>query len=326
MTGPCNAQAYQGVRLSTHNAGVGAAVSELFKSRLGNLGSRSIAEPLDKAVGWRGGSLLQASILAGALHDLGKSSPIYPIKRSGGKASYRGHELAGAVVIHRAAMELRRRRMVRQALLLELAAWAVARHHSAMKNRHPVDLRGYIGGAWSTRGESGWRGSEWLRQLIDSGLEALQGLAENPECASSGIPEALRGSWVERALIEAAAKLGGTLDAWRRQSVGGVLRRILSQALIELSTYPDWFDDLIPSGRWAALVFIASGAVIVADTLVSGAEGRETDEGVAPSYVEWWRREFGVEALELAKTLARDPSEAERVLGEALEPTLRLSG
>jgi hypothetical protein len=316
MVGGCNYEAYPGVELEAHNASVGAAVHVLFGGRLGYLGSRSIAGPLDGITSSLGrGSLLQAAILAGALHDLGKSSPVYPFKGRDDRASYTGHELAGAVVIHRAALELRKRRRVGEALILELAAWAVARHHSAMKGRHPADLWEELKNPW---------GRARATRLWEGALKALLGLVTRPECLSRGIPRALKGSWVERALLDAAGELGDKLQASRGGGGERLVGGLLVQALEELSTYPEWLKGVIPPGRWAAYVSIASGALIVADILVAGSEGRGTDEGAGPAYAEWWRRELGVEAVRRVEGLAGDPSRAESVLGEALGAMLRL--
>ncbi|MEB2835837.1 MAG: HD domain-containing protein, partial [Desulfurococcales archaeon] len=172
-------QAYPGVPLHCHNASVGAGAYAVAADRVE--ASRLLTAPLDAAAG--GGSLLASTVLAGALHDLGKASPHYR-----GRGSYYGHELAGAAVIYNASRIARARgdRALQTRLLL--AAWAVARHHAAMRDRHP-----------SSPSES----------LVREASRALEALAREPECLPEALPGPLRGSGLESLLLESLEDLRG---------------------------------------------------------------------------------------------------------------------
>lgn len=306
MVDKCNQEAYPSIGLRQHNACVGASAYMLFRDRLDGLGSRSIVGRLEEiTTRLPKRFLLYAVVIAGSMHDIGKSSPVYPFKGHNNRASYAGHEIAGAFIIHKAAFDLIEKEMKLEALLLELAAWAVARHHSAMIERHPADLKADL------RGKA---------------LKALLDIVKRPECLSTGIPMPLRGSWVEKALLETIKKMRSRLYSRDSRDSKKIIGGLLNWVLEELYRYPQWLKVLIqptiPPGRWAAYVSIASGAVIVADILVASAEGRKTDDRVNPAYVEWWRRELSKEASENVDKLTKNPKECESILSEVLEPLL----
>ncbi|GAB6148795.1 HD domain-containing protein [Stetteria hydrogenophila] len=286
--GACNELAFHSprVELRLHNASVGAAVYILFRDRLGALGERSLAAPLNRAAGIPG-ALLASAVLAGALHDVGKASPLYR-----GKQSYYGHELAGAVLLQRAAEWLESKGMRGEAVLLELAAWAVARHHSAMKDRHPVDAANLPGPTGRAAG-------------------ALAELLESPECALKALPP-LPG-WVRDAVAGALYDLS---DRAAAQGKGWVMH-LLKEKLWMLAGRQNITRETpstpegIPAGRWMVYASIATGAVVVADTLVASAERRAgeeagaTDEAAGPAYVELWRAELDPGAVRRVEDLAK---------------------
>lgn len=283
MTHGCSwePEAYKGVELRKHNTAVGAAVKVLFGERLS--GSGMVASKFDETIGH--GSLALASILAGATHDMGKASPYYK-----DRGSFPGHEIVGASLLHRAGGILIERLGAEAsglAVILELAAWAVARHHSAMKDRHPSSLS-----------------DRFKKQAI----KALQGLIEEPECLIRGIPKPLADSWFSELLLEAI------------KTDNENPRGFIGEALNSLKAYGGIVKHVrIPDSRWIAYVSMASGAVIVADILVASYEGRRTDDEVVPDYAEWWKRELGSRANRVEE-LAKNAKEAEETLKDAIKP------
>ncbi|MEB3860028.1 MAG: HD domain-containing protein, partial [Desulfurococcales archaeon] len=125
--------AFNGVPLDDHNSAVASAIALVFSNRLrrSKLLSRRLDEIMEAEC-----SLCVASVLSGALHDIGKSSPKYQ-EGIGRGASFWLHEMVGASIIVEAGELLIEKGNYRGALLMRLVSWAVARHHSAMEDRHP---------------------------------------------------------------------------------------------------------------------------------------------------------------------------------------------
>ena len=289
MTCEFKPEAFKGVELSLHLAAVGAGVYVLFRERLSKAGL--VARPLLEATKSLGGNpLIIAAVLAGSLHDVGKASPYYAAINS-----FSGHEIVGAMIVYDAALSLYREGRRGLALITELAAWAIARHHSAMEDRHPASI------GMSRRGSR-------AQSFVNNARRALEELRRSPECLVEGLPEVLRDTWIADSLTRVLLGL----------STGDVVNR-LNYLINYEGSIASKFN--VPRRSWAAYVSIASGAVIVADILVAGAEGRETDEGGGPAYVEWWRRELG-ESSKVVEELARNPVKAGEVLREALSPLL----
>ena len=268
-----------GSPLRCHNAAVGAGIYILFRERLG-------LDGVDKRLGEcpMKGCLLLSSALAGALHDVGKSSPHY---RDLG--SFRGHEILSAMIVYEASnilLELERS-LKWEALIMRIASWAIARHHAAMEDRHPSSLR---------------------PDLHEEAQKAMDRLAREPGCLLESLPRAVRDSSLASVLVRALESLGKE-EILNTRRITSVNKDILSP----------WGLD---PKKWASLVAIAAGALIVSDILVAGYEGRNTDEGAGRVYVRWWHRELGDEKVERVKVLARDCDHAEEVLSRTLRPLL----
>ena len=262
--------AYHGVPLAEHLARVALAADRLMAWRLRAKTSYRLA--FDRAAGIEDG-LYRATMLAAALHDLGKASSIY--QRRGGK-SFWLHEHVGGLLLAEASKEAAEADRGRAALLW-LAAMAVSRHHSAMEGRHPRSLSSAAMRAGGSPRELRWIGKavqeldpgvvsrlasrlglDWLLGDLEAGLERLR--------ARSGSPERLAS---------------------------------LLKSLAEPKP-PGWLGPGVLPGAAQALVNTASGSVIVADIIVADSERRSSDEGASPVYVRYW-----VEELSAQGTLQR---------------------
>ena len=260
----------------------------LFRERLSI--SNTLTEPLRHAARRVGSqALLLAAVLAGALHDIGKASPYYSNMKS-----FLGHEIAGATLIYRASRLMLREGKSVEALLLHIAAWAVARHHSAMIERHPMNL-----------------GDRFRRAAI----KAVESLANYPVCVLEGTPKLLAHGWIGTALVKAAREAGQYEPA-----------AVVNNALEGLRTYNEAtsLPDKISAEKWAAYVSMTTGALIVADILVARYEGRGTDEGAGLAYVKWWHRELG-KKVEEVRRLTSNPANAEIELKRILSPLLSVT-
>jgi len=273
--------AYSRVDLDKHNITVGAAVYIIFGKRLEAL--YLLSKPLEHYTGLNN-VLQRASVLAAILHDIGKASPYYAYKEN-----FLGHEAVGAIIIQRAGKLLLRKGMYRTALLLELASWAIARHHAAMKNRHPF---------------------QWDNDYLKITAEALDRLKKEPDCLSAALPKILR---------------GGKLENLLRLAVNETHKNIVREVKTNLTKLPSTWPAIV-SNRWLAYVSIITGILIVADIIVASNEGRETDEKAGKAYLKWWEKEIGKELLTKVKSLISNTSEAEKLVQgvlDTVEDTLR---
>lgn len=110
---------------------------DLFEDRL---------KVIEKRIGWREGELVEAMYLAALLHDMAKSSKYYldMFKRySNVKIMFPRHELASALLLEMAG-NLYTGTSIETGIFVKIvrtAARAIARHHSAMKHRHPTQAK-----------------------------------------------------------------------------------------------------------------------------------------------------------------------------------------
>ncbi len=290
-------RAFEGVPLRRHNAAVAAAAAVLLGERIGR--SRLIAYPLEKATGLDGARLLlAASVLAGGLHDAGKASPYYR-----DRGSFYGHEMVGAALAYSAASRLGKEGYGPLALAMHIASWAIARHHSAMRERHPKYL---AESAPDVRGDA-----ERVEDLVRAASEALKALKREPGCLEEALPRPLQRPPLGDAIMEALEGVGAEPGDVRRYAK-------------ELSSYLGRAGVVyeIPAHAWLASVWIASGALIVADILVARFEGRSSDDGSSSVYVESWMRELGV-TPESLRSMAASEDDVDKIIVEALEPLLR---
>jgi len=219
---------------------------------------------LGEPLGVDGGAAVRAAAgLAGLLHDLGKASGYYQVERRA--RSFPGHEALSAALAYEAHRDLLHG-SPGLAALLALAAWAVARHHSAMEGRHPRDMRDIRSPAYR---------------------EALKAV------------EALDPATVEAVTREAyppLTSLAGPLGRAAERLRGNA--RLLGEALAWASD-PRKPSELlgVREAEWLVLVETVAGALIVGDILVAGEERRASREGDEesgwPVYAAAWLRELG---------------------------------
>ncbi len=259
-------KAFSNIRLNNHNKFVGVAVSVIFKDRLKN--TRLLSRPLNRLL-MDNETLYKIAVLSAILHDIGKASPYYADKNN-----FFGHEGVGAIIIQHLKNFLLGKQMYNEVILFELISWIIARHHVAMKERHPY---------------------QWDNIFIKNVINALEELRREPECLLMALPNEFRGSKLERILHLVLGKMKINYDSITK----------LRRQLVKIS--PGLFS-LVPAGtelmsRWLAYVSIATGSVIVSDIIVASIEGRETDEKIGRVYLRWWRKEIGEENISRLKSL-----------------------
>jgi len=262
--------AYPGVPLQRHLCCVAEALRVYMARRLV---ARVPAVAWFEGHTWRG-SVLDAGLLAAALHDVGKASRYYE-----GKRSFYLHEAVSAVF----AVGLYRWLVgagSRAAPVALLAAMAVARHHAAMRGRLPRELAGNT-------------------KSLTIIAEAL-GAFEAGDMVSAGIHDLL-GETVLAVLVGEYVDLARQAPVARARVVGERLRQLAAPRELASAMGGE------VSGEYAgALVSMVTGALIVADVLVAGVEGREDegrrsgvrgdeagDESGAPAYARHWAEELG---------------------------------
>jgi CRISPR-associated endonuclease Cas3-HD len=266
--------------LPEHLAAVAAVAVEAFRRRLTSGPMRL----LDGHVGVRG-SGAAAAALAGVLHDIGKASPYYQSRRRG----FYGHELASAALMVEASRLLRTGGG--PGYLMLLAAYAVARHHAAVRVRHPVYLASH-----NPR-------DDLARSLLREAGAALCSLAAEPGVLHEALPCGLASTPLGGLLRSALEAVGGKCE--RHGGVGVVL---------EAARVTGSLEGLVPSPAARGLAPLAwaaslSGALIVADILVASAQRREAggsgdpEEALKEAYKRSWAREVP-EAWKLAKRYA----------------------
>jgi len=241
------------------------------------------------------------------MHDLGKASPYYQERRSG----FLGHEHVSAAVLleaARAAGTECREGGCQPGYLLLLAAHAIARHHAAMRSRHPVYIAVTLG---SHAGGAG------AHRVVEEASQALCRLAEDAEEAVAALPCSLDGTPLAGIVAEALKRLG-------RDCKGAVLDAVTTLASTE---------SLQAGMRGFAWVAVLSGVVTVADILgasVERAEGEDEEGALKNAYARSWADE-APQAWEAAQRYAWRPGEAWepgeavcRPLRSALKPLLDL--
>ena len=234
-------------------------------------------------------ALAAAAGLAGLLHDVGKASRYYQEARRA--RSFPGHELVSAAIAwlaHR-SMLARSRGL---AVLLALAGWAAARHHSAMEGRHPREYSQSYGAR---------------SHAFQEALRAAAAL--EPATVESVVREAYRPLEPLAPLLSAAA---GELRS-NRALLGQAAQWAASRSAANLLRGASWED-------WLVLVESVTGALIIGDILVAGEERRGGgDESGWPAYAAAWLRELGLHR-DVREALGGSTRCLDRNLAPILEP------
>lgn len=286
--------AFRGVGLRAHLAAVGAIAHKLFSERLTAAGR--LAAKLRELTGFQH-PLMLAALIAASLHDVGKTSPYYQEDRRA--ESFPGHEIVGAVILLRACRQLDVGGKDGLAIILRLVAWAIARHHASMRNRHPQALLG-------TRIR--WRGQH-SSSLLGEAVKALKRLRgeDRDQLVLKSLPQPLQKAF-DGVLVDVIAY------AVRELANSNNVQKLVWKGVRELTALSGRLERL--ERVWNAYVSTITGVVTVADILTASVENRETDDGMA-GYARWWTRELGADINSLKK-LARNTNFAEETLEEAL--------
>lgn len=298
MNGPCayyDEQKHICHPLLAHARNVSRAVTTLFGDRL------STTPPAARLPGLSE-RLPEAGVIAGALHDIGKASRLYQERFQRGQAGgFPLHEYLGALILAKASRKLRLQDMREEAAALLLAAGAVARHHAAMKDRHPTVLIGKI--------------SPHPGEQQDKHLNTIHSAAAqlDPDEALRATPLDLIPGWARRPIEEAAR----SIRAMSRGEIAEALKTsIPAQSLAEKIAGNRHTSPLIQAhdkerARHAvtAHLYRLSGALIVADILVAGCE-RRPGEGPEKAYATSWIKELlpNQDPKQACKTLTQQAS------------------
>lgn len=273
------------VPLSQHNEKVASlAWTTLFLARM----ARAIEGIIPQAAA--------STLLAAALHDIGKSARHYldtsiprlcPQDDAGGdgrdsvgKLKFNCHEHVTGLLLHQASNLMSREGCMERARVLWLAMLAVARHHVAQAYRHPRELQGII------RGLAGY-GKEGSA-CINSIVRAVSTLDQDD--LMSSLPRFLMEGWVARALEDSLSHLK---EKGRETSMRGIVESYVESASPDLTTAREQFS-LTPA-MVLRYVNVSSGILIVSDILVSSHEGRHVSEAHVSHYAQSWKRELDID-------------------------------
>ncbi len=243
--------------LHEHLAITSALSVELFKERL---------EVIEKRIGWERGELVGIMGLTALLHDIAKSSTYY-LKRfmvsKDTKISFWLHELAGAVLIEMARISstgfegsLDR--------ALKVIARSIARHHSAMNNRHPRQLINRIS----------IKDLEDVLRNIDPGF--VNRIRKQIPCRYGNIGEDFCDQVFQRLseVIESINK-----DARFSGKVNDILR---STAITRAGN----IEELLA-------VYTVTGFLVIADNIAAHLGRGVSDDETSPAYIKHWVCELG---------------------------------
>ncbi len=280
--------------LYKHSLNVSRSIEYLFRDRL------EVEPPAARIPGLTN-RLLEAGIIAGVLHDVGKASIHYQKRvRIGRPGGFQYHEYVGALVLSEASGLLMDEMKLEESALLLLAAGAVARHHAAMKNRHPTILLGgaILGGI--SQGIGGER-----KRLADELYRAASSLDQS--LVEKGVPLELLPPWAVEPVLEALEEITYlSRDAMISTLKESIPARRLAEKIIGGAS-----NQLIKNSSRAkatsiviGLLYRLTGSLITSDILVAGCE-RRPGEGPEKAYAKSWMRELmlGHDAVEACTRL-----------------------
>ncbi len=276
------------------------SVGELSCRVVGSLAAprRSPYSVLGERVGAGALRALQAAAgLAGLLHDLGKASHYY--QRDKKAKSFRGHELLSAAVAYGVYIEYAVSDNSSLEALLALAAWSVARHHSAMEGRHPRDA-----GKHANKGKLAYHPA--YREAVKAAAKL------EPKLAASILVEAYQPlAAIKEPLLEAAEIVASDPQGMLGEAARWLAGTEQASNILE-----------VEAAEWLVLVETVTGALIIGDVLVAGQERRSEDEKESgwKAYAAAWLRELG-----LHDSLQEAVAGSTRCLDESLAPILAKS-
>lgn len=234
---------------------------ELFKDRLG---------VIEKRIRWERGELVAIMSLAALLHDVAKSSRYYleRFKESGDtKISFWLHELAGAVLLEMARISSTGSAEYEGSIdrALRVIARSIARHHSAMDDRHPGQLIDRVLGD-----RNSMRYLENILRSIDPGfVDSLRGLIP---CRYGSIG----GDFCDKVF----QRLGDAIESINEDDrLSGKVHDILRSRIIAKAG--SHVDELLA-------VHTVTGFLVIADNIAAHLGRGVSDDGTSPAYVRHW--------------------------------------
>ena len=177
------------------------------------------------------------------------------------KSSFPEHEYIISLIIGYASL---RKSNVILKRRLKLLAKIIARHHSAMINRHPIQRRRYL------------HDPKLKRTYISLIIKTIKLL--KPKVIEDLCAKLCKSNMVCREIYAAI------YDALKDIIENGMTKTYI-EPLYELLVGFESLEELI-------LTNALTGALIVADTLCAEEERRESDDELSPIYAKYWRREI----------------------------------
>ncbi|GBF08719.1 tRNA nucleotidyltransferase [Aeropyrum pernix] len=273
--------------LDLHNLRVAYTLKHLFEQRLSAL--TPTARSLEAFTGLEK-PLLQSAVLAAVFHDAGKSSSLYRVWAERGKASFAMHEHVSALTLLKGFEEISRESGSGCTTVARIAASALARHHTAMKGRHPDDV---------ARG-----GSKAVKTIVEASSKL------SPDLAPSSVPVNTLEKLAREGFTRAAEAGSKGVETVKSHLYYTTTEGIRKQArAIGINT--------VNEAMLLAAVQTVAGALIVSDILVAWRERGEEDRP-AKAYATSWMRELEArEALE--KAVREDPESMEQSIEASLQ-------
>ncbi|AFL66904.1 CRISPR-associated endonuclease Cas3'' [Desulfurococcus amylolyticus] len=200
------------------------------------------------------------------LHDIGKASKFYCRGVKQDKVSFELHEYIPAVLLADIAVNSSDEQVK---AVLKLAARAISRHHTPIRNRHPSFLpedKGKID-----------RLVKALKVFLDDRDEVSGMLSELEKLCSTG--------------ELCSFIVGGLRDHISRINSDRIIEIKFNTLESTTNSDEDFTDYKILVGL--------TGMLMVADNIAANCEGRVSDDKHTPSYVTYWLRELNLDCEKL---------------------------
>jgi len=267
--------------LDEHSRNVSKAIVRLFEARLRAKPRGLYAPVLDE-------NLLEAARLAGLLHDLGKASLYYQERVwQGGPGGFQYHEYLSTLIITTAIENELRDEDEELSAILALSAAAIARHHVAMKSRHPTLLFHNL----EKRDRQIMETRNKFQQEVYNAAQHL-----DPNTLDSAIGKDTLSQPVKNAIRRAMEEV----KALSHEDITSTLKQyVRSQDLATKIYGGQGMEGLLTIGSGQrprqeaviGLLYRVAGALIVGDILVAGCE-RRPGEGPEKAYARSWAQEL----------------------------------
>ncbi|MCX8196630.1 MAG: CRISPR-associated endonuclease Cas3'' [Acidilobaceae archaeon] len=274
------------VPLADHLTTVALCAMELFPHELSVL-ERRLSFPAGRAL-----------LLAAALHDLGKASRKYDRRGSSGKISFMYHELASAYILYRSAVQ----ESQEERRVFWIAAKVISRHHAAMDDRHPVDIRDMIGSLPDVidkvSNTIGCLRPGEAENVVSEVMDKLQKRSSQLAYLRNEIGSALQDLKVVRGQLSRIIKPFIMREEMCYQDAGKHGKEELRRDSRLHRDVWQFIDNLArvrdrANGRnYYPIIASLSGALIVADNLVAHYERRTSDDEASENYMRHWQHEL----------------------------------